>query len=538
MNTALSIPVKFRRIYFLIFFLFISIAASAQSGNKVIISGKVTDVSNHPLEFTNVSLLQDGDSSLVTGMVTDFNGKFQLSALQGNYILNISFIGYAPYSKPFVLKGESLDLGTIILNDDDKTLEEVVVQGQKAMIERTAEGIVYNVENSPTAAGSNAWEALSKTPGVMVDKDGNINIAGKQGTSIMLDGKRVNLSGEELKGLLESMSAEDLSKIEAITQPSAKYDAQGTGGIINIKRKRNKTYGLKGSVNGAFQQATYGSYNGGLNLNYRNKRWDIFGKYNGRSYKYKSTNDITTILKDYASHIDLVVLSPGNSHHFEGGMDYYLNEKTSIGWQAEGNLRAGQGLLLTKTKEGDNFLNIPAELNSTEQDNDTQMGSFNLHFKKEFDSLGRALNVDIDYFKYQSDQLQDLFREGVENGEQNLHQPLTQNKLVQDFINKSAKIDYTHPIGKGKLETGVKLSSNLNDNIVDYGNWVEEELVKDENQSDHFIYQEDIQALYASYGTALNARWMLQAGLRSEFTQTVQQSIALNSTTKNNYVNI
>lgn len=220
------------------------------------ISGKVQDIRSTPIAYATVSLMQS-DSSLVTGAITDNAGAFTLSAPSGKYLLQVSFVGYQTTCQ--TVKAGDKDL-LLTLREETAQLGEVEVKAKKQLIERQFDKIVLNVSNSPFAMGSNGKDLLKKAPGVNVDKDGNVTVNGKS-VEVYIDGRPSYLSGQQLKAMLEGTDGSTIEKIEIISNPSAKYDASGQGGIINIKTKRNMMRGLNGTLSAAYGGMYYGDIN-------------------------------------------------------------------------------------------------------------------------------------------------------------------------------------------------------------------------------------------------------------------------------------
>ena len=224
---------------FLLFFLiyFVSLSQTPQSSIK----GKIIDKENKPVELATIFLLNKIDSSFIQSVSSDENGIFIFNNLSPNeYLIQVSFIGYKKTHLSIKINPGENEIQTITLEADEKILSEVTINSNKHIIEKKIDRIVFNIENSPTLSGSTAWEALSKSPGVNVDQQGNISITGKQGVMIYINNKPMQLSAEDVSNLLKSMPADDLSKIEIITNPPARYDAEGASGIINIQTKGNK----------------------------------------------------------------------------------------------------------------------------------------------------------------------------------------------------------------------------------------------------------------------------------------------------------
>src|SRR5258705_4069571 len=231
----------------------ILLSALVFSQNKIgKVSGVITDESQKPVQSATVSLLRAKDSSLVKIAVTDKAGKYELENIsEGKFLLYVSSVGFQKrfgQSLELSLANPSFNAETITLAGESKSMEGVTVTAKKPFIETKIDKTVVNVDASPTSAGSTALDILEKSPGITVDNDGNINLRGKQGVIVMMDGKQTFLSAADLANLLRNMPASALDQIEIMTNPSSKYDASGNSGIINIKTKKGKNNGFNGSI--------------------------------------------------------------------------------------------------------------------------------------------------------------------------------------------------------------------------------------------------------------------------------------------------
>src|SRR5256885_1165918 len=259
--------------------LFLTIVSYAQSNNGRI-SGTVIDGSRKTIESATIALLKAKDSSAVKFSVADKDGKFVFENVpEGQFMVSVTAIGHQKGFSETVLVNTTtsiVQLKTIELIPMAKTMGNVTVTGRRPFIEQRADKMVVNVDASVSNVGATALEVLEKSPGVTVDKDGNISLKGKQGVTVMMDGRPAYLSGADLVNYLRSLPASAIDQIEIMTNPSAKYDAAGNSGIINIKSKKNKTKGFNGSVNLTHTQGVYPKPSGSLNLNYRNGKANFF----------------------------------------------------------------------------------------------------------------------------------------------------------------------------------------------------------------------------------------------------------------------
>ena len=265
------------------FFLLHTILGFTQNTTLGKISGTVVEENKKPLEFVTVTLHRAKDSVLVKGGLTDNKGVFDIENLKmGQYFIRISQVGFEKYASPLIDISESTPsvfLPEIALKSATTALGAVTVTAQKPFIERKLDRLVVNVENSIVSAGSSVLEVLERSPNVFVNQESSINLKGKSGVIVMIDGKPTPLAGADLIQYLKSIPSSSIEKIELITNPSAKYDAAGNAGIIDIKFKKDKRLGLNGSLTVSDGQGVYNKFNASTNLNYRTKKWNLFGSY-------------------------------------------------------------------------------------------------------------------------------------------------------------------------------------------------------------------------------------------------------------------
>jgi len=324
-------------------FLFVTVFcgfADAQSLSGRV-STKIIDEHSKGVDGATVSLLNVKDSSLVKVNITEQNGSVSFEQVKaGSYLLSVSTVGYKKVStQSFNINKDNpqLTLADIKLETGKMQLSEVNVQARKPFIEKQIDRIVVNVNNSIVSAGSTALDVLSRSPGVLVNQNDDISMKGKQGVIVMIDGKPTNLSSTDLANLLRSTPANSIDKIELITNPSSKYDAAGSAGIINIKLKKDLRYGTNGTFSVSAGQGVYGKLNTGLNLNYRNNKINIFGNYN---YTYREGFNHLVLDREFlhpdgslvgAYSQDNYLKLPIYSNLAKAGMDYSPSKNTTIG---------------------------------------------------------------------------------------------------------------------------------------------------------------------------------------------------------------
>lgn len=486
------------------------------------IKGTIKDLDEKPITSASVLLHRITDSVLVKTAVTNKSGSYNFSSQQpGKYFLKVSNIGYKEEnSTPFDYSGSSIEIPTIVLEKKSTDLAAVVVKAQKPVIEVKADKMIFNVESNAAATGMDGIELLRLSPGVLVDHEDNISIAGKSGVQIFIDGKPSPLTAKDLASYLRSLRANAIEAIEVINNPSAKYDASGTGGIINIKLKKNSSYGTNGSFNSDYQQGKWARFNNALSLNNRNKYVNLFGNYNYARYTNEFDLDVFRHVLDSLFDGYSASVTRGNSHNFKLGMDRFVNKFSTIGFLVSGNIADDK-------TNGDNITYIKgANTNITDRvlvANNKLRGdrkSLNGNINYQYNNKGRTLNIDADY---------GLFRMDNEQFQPNeFYNPSQTVKLSErnytmitpsDIDIWSLKADYEQDFKKGKLAIGFKSTYINSDNTLDFYNHESNKLSFDSLLSNHFLYRENINAVYTSYNKGFK-NIQLMFGLRLEQTST------------------
>ncbi len=516
--------------FFTIFSLFISsgfsmVALSQTTPQKI--SGSVTEASK-PLSAATVSLLNAKDSTVLKSDLTDKNGQYQFGeVLNGVYLISASAVGYkTSYSNKLEINSEAVVVPVIEMEIATKALSGVTITSRKQAIEQKLDRTVLNVEASVTNTGATALEVLEKAPGVTVDKDGNISLKGKNGVMIMMDGKPSYLSGTELSNYLRNLPASAIEQIEIMTNPSAKYDASGNSGVINIKSKKNKQQGFNGSLSTNFGQGIRSKFGNSANLNYRTGKLNVFanasqGQWNNiqnldifRSYKNNASKETEKTLAQESES-----LNTSNSYNLKVGADYYLTKKTTLGivgsgfYNPDGRLNKITGYWKSPSGVVDSIIYATGSSKSSWLN-----GAVNVNMRHQFDSSGREITADFDAIKYGSEQNElfmnsSLNQNWIKQGEDNLRSSMP----VQIQI-YSGKIDYAQTLkGGAKLETGVKGSSVKTDNAADFYNIAGTSESIDYSRTNHFVYEEKIGAAYLNFNKEYK-KWGIQTGLRYEAT--------------------
>lgn len=504
---------------------FLVVSAFAQQ-----VTGNVKDQQGKALSNSTVSLLNAKDSSIVKLAASNNNGSYSFNGIKpGNYIISISHVGYVPvYSQNFEYSGSGdFNVPALQVNKISGELKEVIVNSKKPMVEVKADKTVLNVEGTINSVGTDALELMRKSPGVMVDKDDNLSLAGKNGVQIYIDGRPTPLTGKDLSDYLKSIQSTQIESIEIITNPSAKYDAAGNAGIINIRLKKNKSFGTNGSVNAGYGIGIYPKYNGGLSLNHRNSKVNIFGNYtfndNINESSMKLHRELLDTLFDQQSKIYLKNVS----HGYKGGVDYFVNKFNTVGVIISGNSTdmtisnySRTPISYIPTGVVDRIL--VADNSSKSKRNNTD---FNLNYRF-VDTSGHELNVDADYgfYRIKSNQLQpNYYFDPVSNAQTG---QFIYNMIAPTNIDMyTAKADYEQNFKKGRLGLGVKTSYVKSGNDFErYNIYTNNTKQLDTLRSNGFNYKENINAVYANYNRSFKG-FMIQAGLRVENTNSQGRSL-------------
>ncbi|OAQ38660.1 TonB-dependent receptor [Pedobacter psychrophilus] len=498
---------------------------------EITVKGKVVDGKNgSAIGFATVSLL-DLESKPVKGGQTDLNGNFAFTKVdEGGYILKISFVGYAPLSKSIVITKEptSFNLGNLKLEKGEGALlNEVVVTGKKNIIELGIDRKVFNTDQSIVSQGGSATDLLATVPSVQVDLDGNISLRGTSNVRVLIDGKPSTFGGGNITAILQSLPASSIERVELITNPSSKYDAEGQSGIINIVLKKNQKIGLNGSI--AITAGRFDNFNGNGSLNYRDQKWNLSGNYSYRTGDRPGSGITNTTFLNpqtnvapfsYASQLSN---RSGQNNTFKVGAERYFSEKTSVA--LSGNFSFGNDL--DRDDLSQQFLNA----NNTLLDYGTGLNSekqiengydLNLDFSHKFKKPKEEITGNFSYGNSSEDEnariVQDFFSS---NGaiSQNRISSNRRNDVTNGTNSYNLQLDYTLPLkNESKLEAGYRTTLRYDDEnqysdtlITNTNNYN-----KDNTQSNLFELDDVVHAVYANYQNQLTKNFGFQFGLRTE----------------------
>lgn len=425
-----------------------------------------------------------------------------------------------------LLNDSSVVKKTIISTDSVHQLKQVIVSSKKPLYEVKIDRTVVNVDASPSNSGANIIEVLEKAPGVNVDKEGNISLKGKNAVLVMIDGRPSYLSPTDLFNYLKSLPANTIDQIELMTNPSAKYDASGNAGLINIKTKKTKIIGFNGTYNSSVGQGVYNRNSNGLNLNYRKNKINIFSNMSYSNWagfnkliflrKFKNSNNTTNAIFDQNS---FDKNEEKNNINGKIGVDYSINNKTNVGFVVSGfvNPEATNNDNISLLKDG-NFKIDSIVKSSNSVTNTWNNISTNFYLQHKFDSLGKEISVDIDASKFSSNRKSVLTNNTLNSDNSFRYSEELLGKFPIDIQIISIKSDYTHPLkNKAKLELGAKSSYVVTTNEANFYNIYPWGQKVDYDKTNSFDYKENINASYLNYSKEIN-KWGFQLGLRAENT--------------------
>ena len=489
------------------------------------INGKVKDNAGIAVPAATVSLLKASDSSWIKSELAADDGSFAIAGLNsGNYILAVTALGFANAKQLVAIVNEQPKDIIITLQKNSATLNEVTVSSKKPFLELGMGKIIVNVENSITNT-TNALELLKKSPEVLVDNNGNISMHGKSGVTVMIDDRPTYLSADELADYLKNMSSEEVAQLELITQPSAKYEAEGSAGIINIKTKKSRKEGWNGMVSNTFSQGVYAGNWGDVQLNYYKHKLRLYSitHYNlGTGFadwtqtdrfldtstgKLTGTNYMHSLPKEYFSNITSRI-----------GADYDWTNNTATGLSISGNYHPNHMHTNTEITSTDAQNNVNTFTDRQVQESSLKKNlSANAYLKHSF-AKENDLSVNADYIVYTHsyDELLNSTDYNAQMQQQGDPLILDNNSAFQTNV-YSLKADYARTLSKDmKIEAGLKSSLVNIDNNAIYTNYLNNVGTNDTGLTNHFLFGENINALYFSCHRSVGEKWQIQAGLRAE----------------------
>jgi outer membrane receptor for ferrienterochelin and colicin len=502
-------------------FLFLSVTLFSYSQSSVTISGKIIDKSSgEPLEFATVAFIKSGTTEIVTGGITDFDGFYAISVPAGTYDIRYEYISYETQVIQNQNITENRNMPPVIMDLDLESLDEVVIRAEVTEMSIRLDRKIYNIGKDLTARGATIGDALTNIPSVDVDIEGAVSLRGNQNVTILINGRPSAMAGLGDTDALNQLPAEAIERIEVITSPSARYDAEGTAGIINIILKQDSILGFNGSVSANIGYPTTGGIT--ANINYRARKFNIFTNtgYSYREFLGSGRNYNTFENSIYSSTLE----NRESSRIRKGfntnlGIEYFINDKSSFTVSGFANFRDGDDLTTAITRK--NILNQLAERSVREErefeDDKTYQAAFN--YTNNFNSDGHKLTVDFQY-DYKDEVEDSYLTEYNTFGETTLY---PSEDIITDLKRNTilAQADYVLPLGENaQFEAGYR--GNFRNSVTDYQLFAENietgQMEYNELLSNVFDYTENIQALYTQYGNKFG-KFSFLAGLRLESTQ-------------------
>ena len=540
-------------IIFFITFILLNFISLAHPTKTVNIVGKVHDNdSGEALEYATVTLFHRSDSTFVAGIVTNDKGMFTLEAEEGSYYLTIQFIGYQTKTIDVTVKANSSDIniGKIHLIPDSALLDEVEVVAEKSTMTMTLDKRVFNVGKDLQSTAGNAIEILENIPSVTVDVDGNVSLRGDDGVQILVDGKVSGLVGLSTQDALRSLQADMIERIEVVTNPSVRYDAEGSTGIINIVLKKDKRQGFNGSVDvrggipfewGKAQPEPFPFQAGiGTSLNYRLRRFNFFGSYNFNyrddiSDGYTKTeyfNGGTPYDPSAHNHGDATQIAEQTTerlrhmqgHTLRGGLDFYITDNDIISFSTM--YRHGTSHNNPTVTYVDEFPfggDTQYKKRTEDWHNTRPMNEFTLDYDKFFQTKDNYLKTSFRYFQTENNEWSDIYDRHFLTQEDMDNEVAIDSSIIRQHTSTIEKhrrfqgmVDFAYHLGLHSIEAGAKYTNGMpsNDAIVtENGEYLTE-------YCHNFDYNQQVAALYASYGTEVGLFSFL-AGARYEYTYTM-----------------
>lgn len=497
------------------------------------IKGNLKDSNGEAVAFANVALYTASDSTMIKVEISDVDGKFKLQGIPtGNYFLKATFVGFPVFQKLNIQISENqkLDLGTLSFKAQAEELKEFSVTEERAMVEVKPDRTVFNVQGTTNSVGSNVIELLSKAPAVTVSNTGEINVLGRSGVLVYIDGKRLPLSGDDLTNYLNNLTSDQIDRIEIITNPGAKYDAQGNAGIIDIRLKKDKNLGANGAISSTLTQGELTRFNLNGSGNYRSKKMNVFGTAGGAIND--NFHNIINQSNQNGFYLDEINNNQNNRdiYNARAGADFFLHKNHTLGLVVTGRKTNGEEIgfnqVIISPLTNQSIIDSVLIANNSAYYTRKQ-STYNLNYRF-YNDKRQSLNVDLDYGKYQN---------GRTSLQPNQYFNAGQDSLLSEVINAfdtptdidiyTGKLDFETPFLKGVLGVGTKYSRVKTENTFSVNDVENGVSIIDSLQSNDFNYDEKVYAGYINYSHAISKKINISAGVRAEQTNATGDLIAL-----------
>ncbi len=519
------------------FVLFISINSFAQ---EVEVKGRVLNAQdNSSVEFATVSFLTASDSSLIKGDVTDLEGNFAVPIAPGNYILKAEFLAFKPTFKAIQVSSDrkTQNIGTIRLQEDVAQLSEVVVRGERTQMEMTLDKRVYNIGQDLVNRGGDASQILDNLPSVSVDMEGNVSLRGSSSVKVLINGKPSGLIGISGTEALRQLDANMVERVEVITNPSARYEAEGMAGIINIVLKKEERLGINGTFN--FKTGIPDDHGVSLNVNFRRDWFNLFTNY---AFTYRdSPRDGTSFQRfsDYTTDIVQDIRRKGISNSIRFGGDIYINDQNTLTLSGIYRISDDENLgIINYTDRALSGTLLSNTIRRNEEAEDESVWEYAINYTRTFSEKDHKLTIDLQY--RENDEIEDADIIETRDPFEMPRETLLQGYLNDEFQNSYLlQADYVRPFSETtRLETGWRTNIRKIDNSY---------LVEEQNESgiwvplpaftNDFIYNEQVHSWYGIFGTEIN-KFSLQGGVRAEYTNVDTELRQTNEQNNQEYLHI
>lgn len=507
---------------FLFSLFFFSFELPAQIVN---VSGTVMEKEGVPLPFATVSLMKSDSKALTKAEFSKEDGVFEIAGVApGEYFVEITYLGMQTWkSSSFTVNGKPIVLEPVIMKEEENMMEEVVITSVRPIVEMKPDRTVFNVQGTINAAGDNGLQLLRKAPGLVLDNNDNIIMMGRSGVLIYVDGKQLRLSGDDLSNYLQNLSSEQIDRIDIITNPGSKYDAQGNAGIIDIRLKKDKNLGYNGSVSTSVSQGIYAQGNLNANGNYRNKKVNIFGGAGGAIGNPWSRMEFVNFQNGLI--LNEMHNQPGHyeNANFRVGTDWFINSKSTLGVLVNGSSNNfnmdGNATNRISNQATPNIIDSILIANNKSFSDRTQF-TYNLNYAQ---ILAKGtLNVDLDYGTFgRVSEMDQPNRYFSGDGSTLLTEVLSFIATPSNIDIASAKVDFEYAILGGQFSAGTKYTKVSTENTFLFYDIVDNERIRNDRRSNLFDYNEAVSAVYANYARAINDKLRFSAGLRLEHTDAV-----------------
>jgi hypothetical protein len=491
--------------------------------DQVVVSGKIFDTdTKEALEYATI-IIASVEGNLLTGGITDSNGYFEIQVTKGTYNISVEFISFKTITFNEKIISENTDLGSVFLEFNTEALDEIEIIAEKSTVEIHLDKKIYNVGKDMTVKGGTASDVLDNVPSVTVDVEGNVSLRGNENVRILINGKPSGMVGLSGTDGLRQLPAEAIEKVEVITSPSARYDAEGTAGILNIILRKGKAQGFNGSV-----ITTVGApenYGGSANMNYRTKKVNIFSN-TGYNYRNSPGNSFSNVIyldplgaaTNYRNEVRDYDRE-GNRFNVRVGMEYFITDKSSVTGTVMYRDSNGEDTSTNNSEEFDiNKLLTRTNERIEIEDEMRKSTEYSFNFMQKFNKEGHLLTLDFQYEKNTENQGavitdSDLFPEFVQNEPE-------KNSTDEDAKGILLKGDYVLPVGENtQFEFGFKIDFTdlSSDYLVEEFDAVTNQYLNNTNFSNTLDFERNVYALYSQYGRKIN-KFSYLLGLRSETT--------------------